>query len=241
MLAMLTTLVSLGTTLGFLFWFQTALRSQAFPPVFAGTGPRAEPPPLLQITQLVQTPSRHPAEIARWTRVALAPLDRGELWLDYQVDQARAMLGNWWEIHEPSAWVSTLANLLSAPGPLRAWDGLRAIRVLMAGARLGWVSEAVAWEVTTAIVAELGQHHASFDSLWHDYHAAYRHWRRLPPDGWDVELIQRHATLDVLASISWLQVPFESPPFDVDAYAVDRASAVVLLRASVATPSPITG
>jgi len=156
--------------------------------------------------------SPHPAPLERWTRAACAVADRGGLLLNASVDDARRLLAVAWEIVDRSSWTRTLVELLAhRDGGIEAWHAVRAIRVLLAGARVGFTTETLAWEAVRAIALDVARRHRSFRELAASYVVTRRRWLGLPIDGSRDDATMK-ACLDNLAesAASWSETDFTS-------------------------------
>ena len=141
---------------------------------------------------------RHPEPLARWARALCHVIDAGGLWLDATPACAAAML-RCWNVVDVTSWRATLLSMTAdTRDGIDAWDGVRAIRILMAGARVGWCKETFAWAATRAIGVELARKYASFADVGTDFVIGRRRWARLPLDG----MLDDACNLDGVARIA---------------------------------------
>lgn len=127
--------------------------------------------------------SRHPEPMASWMRDACRMFDAETLVLDQSHEEAWALL-HAWNARDHASWRAVLAAWLEEKEePLDAFDGVRALRLLMAGARVGFCTEETVWGAGRAIAEALSQRYASFSELTADCLYAWRRWARLPIDG----------------------------------------------------------
>jgi len=126
---------------------------------------------------------RHPEPLARWARALCHVIDAGGLWLDATPESASSML-HCWCVTDAASWRTALLEMTADTREgISAWNGVRAVRILMAGARLGWCKETFAWAATRAIGVELARRYTSFADVGTDFVIGRRRWARMPLDG----------------------------------------------------------
>lgn len=122
-----------------------------------------------------------PEPLVTWIRWASWGIDGGAIWIDNTPESCWVMLRESWGIHDRAQLMETQKNLLSRSP--NAWDDLRAMRVLLSGARVGLVSEPELWSAIVPICQRVQSRYPSFEAVWLDYLAGVRVWQKLPADG----------------------------------------------------------
>ena len=169
---------------------------------------------------------RHPRPLSSWVRAALAPLDRGGLWLDEHPLSARYVLRTSWSITCAKHWAREMSILIEGDRPMGAWDGLRAIRITLQASCAGWIPERDAWEISAVIAEELQRSHESFGELAHAYEQAFLAWAtpQMDPRAIAGESRRRNRSIAWLESLGWCGVRFHRNVVARDARVRDRPS-----------------
>jgi Protein of unknown function (DUF1266) len=125
--------------------------------------------------------SIHPQPIESWVRMACVAIDGGTSWIDSSAQSSTDMLRNDWDIVS-TASLDELCRSMDTPNA-SAWDHVRVMRVLLAGANANYVSRDAMWARVTHHARLLQRQHANFEEIWHAFLSGKRAWLKLPADG----------------------------------------------------------
>ncbi len=126
-------------------------------------------------------PIQHPEPLRTWCAMACAAVDGGTSWTDEPAEKAQRFIGNMWNAMGNVQVEERLTECQQREA--NAWNLVGALRLAIAAQSAGYLPAARAWQWARLIAQALQQRYPSFEAIGHEYLAARRQWKHLPPDG----------------------------------------------------------
>ncbi|AKF11197.1 hypothetical protein DB32_008346 [Sandaracinus amylolyticus] len=164
--------------------------------------------PLGELAASSNDGSALPRALDAWARCAIAPIMGDDEWLASLPGETRVMLARWWRIANGHDAVARVQALLATR--CCAWDRVRAIHVVIAANRAGYVTREYTRSAVLHACRELQAAYPSFDAIASEYLVARRRWAQLPADGSGDDASQQRCVANVATfqRRDWDAVPF---------------------------------